>query len=257
MEQIESLAWQWSSASLLLLALMGAGALITANLLWQNLVWVVTGVTPKFSDCLRGFGWLVIGKYLPGKLVGLVGRGSLLPDQVSGTERVGLVGGEQLFAIWGLALVSVVAAIAAGSSVSRETLAVALIGLLVAPLMAHFGGRFSDGGDASWKRGLIVLRFRWKSWWFAALLAVFVLAPAAILPDLLNMSVPLQSRLAIVGVYGFAVLAGMLLFVFPAVLAFVSPLSFSLVRPFFRSMPRSHSLSPFVFGVSFSTFPPV
>lgn len=196
-------------------------AIVLNSLLWSGLVHAITGINVSARVALVGLAALMIGKYVPGKVVGLIGRGSTLAGKVSPGQAATLTLLEQTYLATGLGLLSVLAAVTQ-PGLSNWAPAVPAVMLFLA-----FGPRVVKGFLL--RAGLQEQRLHTVLDWlteiqpltslrlmaFALFGAAAVVTVAWFAPILLGMSLEPDVRLALVGAYTLAIAAGMLTLVLP------------------------------------------
>lgn len=213
-----------SGAVLLLLGILvlsvGFGLAI-----WSALVRLLTGVRPSLKDSMVGLASLIIGKYIPGKVVGLVGRLSSVHPSVSEARATGLVVIEQIVLFIGILVVAAPAFIhRVSGQVGFDWLFVLLVFLVLGGVTAVtlFIGLLPRRLRAVVSDGLLAAGCRQSACWAIAgviLMAVLqaLLVTASVIPvaEMVGIIFSWQQAFWLISAYASSILLGMIAFVLP------------------------------------------
>jgi uncharacterized membrane protein YbhN (UPF0104 family) len=206
-----------------LLLLSYSAAVGLSGILWKNLVRTCTGSVVDWSKVLVGIAAVLLGKYLPGKVVGLTGR--LLTVSVkTGVVPATLVTVlEQSYVLAGLLIFAAIASVALpGESQKLWALAVPILGVVIAylPYVCELALR------RFWAQGEFIIEFRallatlsplssLRFLMLAVAIAAAVCAPAWLLPSILGMELSLGGRAALMAAYSLSIVLGMMALILP------------------------------------------
>ena len=198
-------------------------AVFVSALLWRNLVRVCTAVAVTWSETLVGIAALMLGKYLPGKVVGMTGRLLTISSRTGVVSAGAVTVLEQAYILAGVVMFSAgITLVLPGITMQWSILALVSLALITAfaPCVgviclrgpkgkARFAGEILDvlvDIDA-----LTSLRFLS----LAVVVAALVCAPAWFLPDLLSIDLASDSRHLLVAAYAISIVGGMMAVILP------------------------------------------
>ena len=188
-------------------------------LLWRLLLYTQTGHTISRSAALAGTAALMIGKYIPGKVLGLVGRISTVSRKIDSKAAVSAAVIEQAYLLTSLLLLSILALI----SMTENYLLPLLLAMLVLAIM-YFPrtlgkqlsnlrrATFKPYGDALMK---LTPQISLELFAYALLAVVGIIATAWFAVDLIGLDPTPTERLGLAGAYALGITAGMLVVIIP------------------------------------------
>jgi len=210
-----------SFGSWIVIFLMYSGTVFVNLHLWRLLVKETSAISVSMRESLLGLSALMIGKYVPGKVVGLVGRASTLSKRMPGPQAAVLAILEQSYLLAALALFSVVAA----SYLFNLGVLLFLLPLLT---LSFFGGQRSLAWLLSKERFQQILRVReYRSFLIPSPMSTFKILALAIIstsstivvaciaPNVIGLEFDISTRFALAASYGIAFLTGMLSMIIP------------------------------------------
>lgn len=233
----ETLVLNPNPMAIVAIILVNITAVVMTFVLWRNLVQTSTGVRVSISSGLVGQAALMIGKYVPGKIVGLAGRFLSLGHAVEPGKAVAIVLVEQIYVLIGLGVVGLtlaglllghlemlaiaVAATCAGALVPRIIM---IISALLSPRIRPF---------AHLKHIARILDLRHSLWLcaLASMAALCVTASAWFVPDIIGFSTSIILRWQLVGAYALSILVGMAAFILPGGIGAREGVFFIIVQP--------------------------
>lgn len=192
-----------------------------ASLLWRQLVYAGRAVRLSWAEALVGLAALMIGKYVPGKVVGLLGRAATLRGHAPPAVAAALTVVEQAYVFAGLVGFAAIASLATGNRVwAPWLLAAVLLAVVLAPYALR---RWMSGiriESASWREAralcaALAPSVSLRLFVVASLTATSVCLPAWFAPELLGMTLDAAVRLGLVAAYAGAIVLGILAVVLP------------------------------------------
>lgn len=212
--------------ALLAILAMSTAALASAALFWRDLVLETTRERLTFMEIAVGQTALMLGKYIPGKVVGIAGRIASVASKVSVPRAMALAMAEQMFLLAGLLITGLLAHSLVKGSVASLAGAAAIAIVATCPsgiatklvqctnLSSHklVGPRFRTALDAMSKLGPAISI---RGLAYSGFAALCVAATAWFVPDLLSLDLGSATRAGLVMSYALAIVGGMLAFVIP------------------------------------------
>lgn len=198
-----------------------AGALLFSAMSWRQLVFAGSKIEVSWRNALLGMAALVIGKYLPGKVAGVVGRAATLSRHASPSTAASLALIEQAYVPLGFVSFAALAGIALlGNPIWIWVLAATMLAALIGPVVVRlilsrvpFARRFTT--DALGVLAGLGPRIGLRLLILASLGAAAASLVSWFAPDLIGIEVNASARAAVLTFYPAAIVAGMLTLVLP------------------------------------------
>jgi len=201
------------------IALLYTSSICLSVMLWRFLLYAQTGHTISRSAALAGTAALMIGKYIPGKVLGLVGKISSVSRKIDSKAAASAALIEQAYLLTSLLVLSLLALILRANHYALSLL-LALLVLAIVYLPTTLGQQLRKFrhamvrpyGDALMR---LTPQISLKLFAYGFLAAVGVVTITWFAVDLLGLEPTPSERLGLVGAYALAITAGMLVVVIP------------------------------------------
>ena len=214
-----SIVIELSIYPLVAIALLYISSICLSVLLWRLLLYTQTGHTISRSAALAGTAALMIGKYIPGKVLGLVGRISSVSRKIDSKAAVSAAVIEQAYLLTSLLVLSLLALISKADNYSLSLLPAMLVLAIVyfprtlgKQLSKLRRAKFKPYGDPLMK---LTPQISLELFAYALLAAVGIIAITWFAVDLLGLDPTPRERLGLAGAYALGITAGMLVVIIP------------------------------------------
>lgn len=213
--------WHFNPTAILAIIFTYAVAMISVALGWREMIDATTGHKVGLAASIVGQASLMIGKYIPGKIVGLAGRASSLTGNLLVSQAIALALIEQAVMIIGLLIVGMLAhAISYNASISLVASIIVLLVVFTSPFLFSRRVAFFRSEhhllkpifDILSKLNVVSLS---KLLTLSIISATSICATTWFIPDLLTIPLDTSARLGLVMAYALGVISGMMAFILP------------------------------------------
>lgn len=210
---------EWSVLPILAVVSLYALSIWSNMRLWRYLLYIQTGRNISTSASLVGTASLMIGKYIPGKVLGIIGRISSVSTQIDSKAATNAALIEQVYLLLSLLALSL---LALGAKADSHFLwGLFLLGMCVIiffpPFLGREIGKVFRGRFKSQSEAIIRLtpQISLLLCFYAFLAAICVITIAWFAVDLLGLDPSPSERFGLIGAYALAITAGMLAIIVP------------------------------------------